>query len=212
MVRPTVFVSVPHLFNRIYEGIWTKFKKASFTQRVFIDNGLITKLENLQTTGSYVHCFYDRLVFSKVKAAMGGRLRLMINGSAPLLPHVHSFLKVVMSCPMLEGYGQTETTGAAFATVAHDPTTGHVGGPLVSQLLFSAQSNSNWKTSRSCTTTITMLMSRANPAPAGRSACAEQASSLVTTVINRKRRRASIRTGGFIPAMLVVCCPTEHLG
>ena len=53
----------------------------------------------------------------------------MISGSAPLLPEVHKFLKVTMAAPLLEGYGQTESTGASFITFAEDPVLAHVGGP-----------------------------------------------------------------------------------
>jgi long-chain acyl-CoA synthetase len=55
----------------------------------------------------------------------------MASGSAPLLPNIHSFMKVVVACPLMEGYGQTESTGASFGTLARDPMTGHVGGPTV---------------------------------------------------------------------------------
>lgn len=55
----------------------------------------------------------------------------MISGSAPLLPDVHNFMKVCMCCPLLEGYGQTQNTGAGFITDAYDPLTRHVGGPVV---------------------------------------------------------------------------------
>ena len=55
----------------------------------------------------------------------------MISGSAPLLPDVHKFLKVVMAAPLLEGYGQTESTGGVTVTAAYDPDCGQIGGPAV---------------------------------------------------------------------------------
>lgn len=55
----------------------------------------------------------------------------MVSGSAPLLPDVHKFLKVVLSAPLLEAYGQTESTGGAFVTHAFDPEVGQIGGPVV---------------------------------------------------------------------------------
>lgn len=67
----------------------------------------------------------------------------MVSGSAPLLSEVNSFMKVTMSSPMLEGYGQTESTGACFITASEDPTAGHVGGPVVIYLLFSHVHNLN---------------------------------------------------------------------
>lgn len=42
----------------------------------------------------------------------------MITGSAPLSKEVAEFLKIALSCPMIEGYGQTESSGASFTTVA----------------------------------------------------------------------------------------------
>lgn len=56
----------------------------------------------------------------------------MISGSAPLLPDVQKFLKITMCCPLLEGYGQTENTGAGFITAGLDPEVRHVGGPVAS--------------------------------------------------------------------------------
>lgn len=53
----------------------------------------------------------------------------MISGSAPLLPHIHSFMKVISCSPLVEGYGQTESTGASFVSDSRDPICGHVGGP-----------------------------------------------------------------------------------
>lgn len=44
---------------------------------------------------------YDRLFFNKTKQALGGRVRVMISGGAPLLPEVHKYMKVTMCCPLL---------------------------------------------------------------------------------------------------------------
>ena len=71
----------------------------------------------------------------------------MISGSAPLLPEVQNFLKVCMCAPLIEGYGQTETTGAMFITDANDPVVRHVGGATVLLFLFSVTSNSSWSIS-----------------------------------------------------------------
>ena len=57
---------------------------------------------------------------------------MMVSGSAPLLPEVQNFLKVCMCAPLIEGYGQTESTGAMTITDSDDPVVKHVGGPTVS--------------------------------------------------------------------------------
>lgn len=54
----------------------------------------------------------------------------MISGSAPLLPEVQHFLKVVLCAPLVEGYGQTESTGALLFSSAGDPAVKMVGGPV----------------------------------------------------------------------------------
>lgn len=54
----------------------------------------------------------------------------MVTGSAPVSRDVLDFLKIAACCPILEGYGQTETMGASFVTHMNDPKSGHVGGPI----------------------------------------------------------------------------------
>lgn len=54
----------------------------------------------------------------------------MISGSAPIDKQVLEFFKVCFCCPVLEGYGLTETSGGASLTWPNDPVAGHVGGPV----------------------------------------------------------------------------------
>lgn len=140
VVQPTIFVSVPRLYSRFYEVLKGKFAELTGLTKSILDYALETKLATLAETGQYTHCCYDKLFFSKTRAALGGRVRLMISGSAPLLPEVQNFLKVCMCAPLVEGYGQTESTGAMLITDANDPVVRHVGGPTVSLLLCSATS------------------------------------------------------------------------
>ncbi len=101
IVQPTIFVSVPRLFSRFYEVLKGKFSELTGTTKTMLDYALQTKLANLASTGSVTHCLYDKLFFSKTKAALGGNVRLMISGSAPLLPEVQNFLKVCMCVPLI---------------------------------------------------------------------------------------------------------------
>lgn len=55
----------------------------------------------------------------------------MITAAAPISSEVIELLKIASCCPILEGYGQTESTGASFVTHRDDPDSGHVGGPCV---------------------------------------------------------------------------------
>ena len=66
-----------------------------------LEYALNVKLNNLEKDGSYKHGIYDRIFFAKTKEALGGRCRLMVSGSAPLLPEVQKFLKVVLCAPLV---------------------------------------------------------------------------------------------------------------
>jgi len=87
-------------------------------------------MSKLVIGGGFNHCLYDKLVFGKVKAMLGGKVKAMLTGSAPIDGKVLNFLKVCFCCPIVEGYGMTETCGGSFTTFPSDPEIGHVGGPL----------------------------------------------------------------------------------
>lgn len=112
IVKPTIFLSVPRLFSRFYEVLKQKFGEVQGMTKTALEYALNTKLDNLKKTGGYTHKIYDKIFFAKTREALGGRVRIMISGSAPLLPEVQHFLKVTMCAPLIEGYGQTESTGA----------------------------------------------------------------------------------------------------
>jgi long-chain acyl-CoA synthetase len=90
----------------------------------------------LQKTGSFTHTVYDKVFFAKTREALGGRVRIMLSGSAPLLPEVQNLLKVCMCAPLCEGYGSTESTGGMLFTDGLDPEVKQVGGPLVNYYRF----------------------------------------------------------------------------
>ena len=69
-------------------------------------------------------------MFNKIRDLIGGRVRLMVTGSAPISAEVLNTLKVCFCAPILEGYGQTESSAASCITSAYDSAAGHVGGPL----------------------------------------------------------------------------------
>jgi long-chain acyl-CoA synthetase len=101
LVKPTIFVSVPKLFSRFHDVIQAKFKEVTGYTKSALDYALQSKLSTVKSTGQYTHRVYDPIFFNKTKQALGGKCRLMISGSAPLLPDVQNFLKVCMSAPLL---------------------------------------------------------------------------------------------------------------
>eukprot|EP00331_Platyophrya_macrostoma_P034535 CAMPEP_0176461624 /NCGR_PEP_ID=MMETSP0127-20121128/34775_1 /TAXON_ID=938130 /ORGANISM="Platyophrya macrostoma, Strain WH" /LENGTH=678 /DNA_ID=CAMNT_0017853371 /DNA_START=23 /DNA_END=2059 /DNA_ORIENTATION=+ len=132
ILRPTLFFSVPRLFNKFYDAMMAGINSLTGTKKKLAQKALSTKLENLRRTGAVTHSLYDRLVFKKTREAMGGRVRFMLTGSAPISSDVMDFLKVAICCPIFEGYGQTESCAASFLTYIGEPFAGHVGGPTYS--------------------------------------------------------------------------------
>ena len=57
--------------------------------------------------------FVDNIVFKKIRDGFGGRVKLMITGSAPLAENVLTFVRCAMGCMVIEGYGQTECVAAS---------------------------------------------------------------------------------------------------
>lgn len=127
-LKPTVFPSVPRLYNKIYDKITQGVSHG--LKKTLYDNGMDSKTYWLER--GYLHnTVWDGILFNKIKAKVGlDRVRMMITGSAPIANHVMAFLRCVFGCEVIEGYGQTETTAAATITFMGDYTTGHVGGPL----------------------------------------------------------------------------------
>jgi long-chain acyl-CoA synthetase len=123
-LHPTIFPSVPRLFNKIFDKISTGVAAKGGLAATLFNSGMNSKLANLRTSNELHHGFYDRLVFGKVAARLGlDRCRLMVTGSAPIAGHVLEFLRVVFSCAVVEGYGQTECTAAATVVPTGDQGT-----------------------------------------------------------------------------------------
>ncbi len=120
-VRPTVFPSVPRVYEKVHTAVQAKFAEATGVRARLIDWALDVgrRVSVLRQQGRPVprglaakHRIADRLVYSKVKARLGGRLRVAISGGAPLSREVAEFFHV-LDILILEGYGLTEcTTGA----------------------------------------------------------------------------------------------------
>ncbi|KAJ3681040.1 hypothetical protein LUZ60_015529 [Juncus effusus] len=127
-LRPTLFSSVPRLYNRIYSGIINAVKESGgLKERLF--NAAYNSKRQALLNGKNPSPIWDRLVFNKIKDKLGGRVRFMTSGASPLSPDVMDFLKVCFGCELMEGYGMTETSCVISAMDIGDKLTGHVGSP-----------------------------------------------------------------------------------
>ncbi|KAK9289045.1 hypothetical protein L1049_017516 [Liquidambar formosana] len=127
-LRPTIFCSVPRLYNRIYAGI-TNAVKTSGALRERLFNAAYNAKKQAILNGRNPSPMWDRLVFNKIREKLGGRVRYMVSGASPLSPDVMDFLKVCFGGPVSEGYGMTETSCVISSMDEKDNLSGHVGSP-----------------------------------------------------------------------------------
>jgi long-chain acyl-CoA synthetase len=104
------------LYNKIYGTIKARFAEATGCKKWMLDKGLASKTAAAEHA-VYTSGCYDKLIFSKIKALLGGRVRCMVTGSAPIDVKVLDFLKITFCCPVLEGYGLTESSAGSCLTL-----------------------------------------------------------------------------------------------
>ncbi|KUF93736.1 hypothetical protein AM588_10004192 [Phytophthora nicotianae] len=117
------------LLNRIHDKITHGAAAAGGIKKWLFDTAYASKKYYLKD-GYKTHMFWDLLVFSKAQKALGGRVRRMMNGSAPLSKDVKEFCQIVFGATMLEGYGLTETGAVISCSTDEIPPGDHIGIPL----------------------------------------------------------------------------------
>ncbi|XP_064457794.1 long-chain-fatty-acid--CoA ligase 5-like isoform X2 [Ornithodoros turicata] len=128
-LSPTISPTVPRLLNRIHDKVMSVCN-ASFIKKTLLHLALRSKEADLKRFVVNQNSIWDKLVFRAVQETMGGRLRLMVVGSAPLAPNVISLVRCALGCVIVEGYGQTECTAPCTLTIPGDYDAGHVGPPI----------------------------------------------------------------------------------
>ena len=96
---------MPRIYNRIYDKIKAKLSELQGIRAYMAHRAIKMKIFYLENYGIYDYSFYDQLVCNKFKAILGGNVKLMATGSAPIAVDVLKFLKVCFCCPIIEGYG-----------------------------------------------------------------------------------------------------------
>ncbi|XP_063493756.1 long-chain-fatty-acid--CoA ligase 1 isoform X4 [Symphalangus syndactylus] len=133
VLQPTIFPVVPRLLNRMFDRI---FGQANTTlKRWLLDFASKRKEAELRSGIIRNNSLWDRLIFHKVQSSLGGRVRLMVTGAAPVSATVLTFLRAALGCQFYEGYGQTECTAGCCLTMPGDWTAGHVGAPMPCSLI-----------------------------------------------------------------------------
>uniref|UniRef100_A0A4W5MQL1 Arachidonate--CoA ligase n=1 Tax=Hucho hucho TaxID=62062 RepID=A0A4W5MQL1_9TELE len=127
-LKPTFFPVVPRLLNRIYDKILGSM--TSPLRRAVLHYAVRRKQAELSSGVVRNNSLWDRLVFNRIQANLGGNLRFILTASAPISPTVLSFLRATLGCMIFEGYGQTECTAGCTFSMPGDWSAGHVGAPL----------------------------------------------------------------------------------
>ena len=133
--KPTFVLAVPRIFEKIYNGAEAKaeaagkgaiFRKAAEVAIAYSESQDV-KSKNIGLL--LKHAIFDKLVYSKIRAGMGGRVEAAISGGAPLGARLGHFYRGA-GINILEGYGLTETTAGATLNLSTAQKVGSVGRPL----------------------------------------------------------------------------------
>lgn len=91
--------------------------RSSFLKRMIFNMGMRAKESEIKKSIVRINSVWDKIVFRKIQESMGGRLRLMLVGSAPLAANVLTFTRCALGCVVVEGYGQTECSAPITLTI-----------------------------------------------------------------------------------------------
>ena len=133
--KPTLVLAVPRIFEKVYnsaenkahEGGKSKIFKKAVDVAVAYSEAIDKEKFSLQLRAA--HLLFDRLVYSKIRAGLGGRVEAALSGGAPLSPRLGHFFRGA-GINILEGYGLTETTAASSVNVRSAQKIGSVGRPI----------------------------------------------------------------------------------
>jgi long-chain acyl-CoA synthetase len=140
--QPTFILAVPRVFEKVYSGAELQASASQLKAHIFAEAAR-TAIEWSKTLGAQgraapgrqglalraTHAVYDRLVYSKLRAATGGRVQYAVSGGAPLGERLGHFFRGV-GITVLEGYGLTETSPVVSANLPSNNKIGTVGPPV----------------------------------------------------------------------------------
>jgi long-chain acyl-CoA synthetase len=137
-VRPTIFVGVPRIFEKVYLRAKDKADSAGRLKALIFDNAIeiakeyarqVSKGETVSRWLATKHSIADKLVYSKLRAVFGGRLRFCISGGAALSDDI-AYIFTGAGIGIMQGYGLTETSPVISSNNPFYQRIGTVGKPL----------------------------------------------------------------------------------
>jgi len=129
VLKPTFMACVPLILDRIYKGIHDNVrKKGDLTEKLF---DYCIKYKTAALKRGEKTPIMDRLIFRAVRRLIGGNVRMILTGGAPLSPQTHEYIRTCMGCPVLQGYGLTETCACGTLMQLDEMSLGTVGPPVM---------------------------------------------------------------------------------
>lgn len=128
VLRPTVMIIVPLILDRVVQGV-----KQTLATGPYFKGQLVSYLIDYKAYWQKRHYetpLVDKIVCSKIAAALGGRAKWIICGSAPLSGATQTFVRAALNLKLPQGFGTTETCAATACQLFDDQSTGNVGLPV----------------------------------------------------------------------------------
>jgi len=125
VIKPTFFAGVPKVYENVRDAV---VRKMTGAKKTLFDAAMAAKIKDMETGCGYCP-IWDKLVFSKTKAALGGRVRFCVSGGAPISKETLQFVVCALA-PICQGYGATETSAASTISMTWDLDCGDVGPPI----------------------------------------------------------------------------------
>ncbi|KAK4492905.1 hypothetical protein RD792_000232 [Penstemon davidsonii] len=134
VLKPTLMAAVPAILDRVREGVLKKVEEKGGIVKKLFNIGYNRRLAAIE--GSWFGAWgleatlWDIIVFKKIRSILGGEIRFMLCGGAPLSGDTQRFINICMGAPIGQGYGLTETCAGAAFSEYDDSSVGRVGPPL----------------------------------------------------------------------------------
>ncbi|CAN1240344.1 Long chain acyl-CoA synthetase 9, chloroplastic [Linum grandiflorum] len=138
-LKPTVMAAVPAILDRVRDGVRKKVDGKGGLSKFLFDLAYNRRLSAVN--GSWFGAWglelllWNLLVFKKVRAVLGGRVRFLLSGGAPLSGDTQRFINICLGAPIGQGYGLTETCAGGTFSEFDDTSVGRVGNPLPSSYI-----------------------------------------------------------------------------
>ncbi|KAM3383254.1 long chain acyl-CoA synthetase 8 [Capsicum galapagoense] len=133
-LKPTLMAAVPAILDRVKDGVVKKVEEKGGSAKKLFNIAFSRRLAAIE--GSWFGAWglekmlWEVIVFKKIRSVLGGDIRFMLCGGAPLSGDTQRFINICIGAPIGQGYGLTETFAGAAFSESDDSSVGRVGPPL----------------------------------------------------------------------------------